>query len=159
MDKNMFVFQKSQNDELNRLVGKPTTNIKQIFKRFFTNPISVIFFALFIIILLIAIIVPLVSEFASNKPVNEKITIDIIRNAPPYTGANWSNTIISDSIFIDKLDKFNVGYKILSSYPDGTFRIQFSINDYLLNAKDASGNAISGALKPLFGIDQNGIDI
>jgi oligopeptide transport system permease protein len=159
MDKNMFVFQKSQNDELNRLVGKPTTNIKQILKRFFTNPISIIFFTIFIMILLIAIIIPLVSEFAPDKAINDKITVDIIRNAPPYSGANWSNIVISDSVFIEKLDNLKVNHKILSSYPDGTFRIQFSINEYLTNAKDIQGNALSGALKPVFGTDQNGIDI
>ncbi|QSF13627.1 ABC transporter permease [Mycoplasma sp. Mirounga ES2805-ORL] len=72
----MLVFSKRENHS-NNIAGKPKVLVLEIFKRFITNPVVIISFIIFVLILLTAIIVkstspyPSVGAFDSNLPEGE----------------------------------------------------------------------------------------
>lgn len=82
---------------IDQISGKPTTFIKEVFRRFFKNPWAVICFVIFVTILLLAIYVPLVSPASS---VHEITAHDLgIRLRPIWINGGAYEAKLTDQLF------------------------------------------------------------
>lgn len=159
-DRNAFVFYKPNSSEVDKIVGLPLTNWKEIIKRFVKNPTAIISLALFLLILFMAIIIPSISDFSSNTQVYDgKADLNILKDSGPYSGANWSASLVANSDFLSDLDSKNIPYtKVGDPYIEGSQLIKININNYLALIKDSNGNSLK-PVKPILGLNQDGIDI
>lgn len=76
VDLNAFKFSTNSNSVgLLQLVGKPKKNIFEITKRFFTNTYSVIALVVFLVVLMMAIIIPFTSPYLGDVPITNQNAI------------------------------------------------------------------------------------
>lgn len=82
---------------VDQISGKPTTFIREVFRRFFKNPWAVICFVIFIVILLLAIYVPLISPASS---VHEITAHELgIRLRPIWINGGAYETKINEDLY------------------------------------------------------------
>lgn len=82
---------------VDQISGKPTTFIREVFRRFFKNPWAVICFVIFVIILILAIYVPLISPASS---VHEVTAHDLaIRLRPIWINGGAYEAKLNDSLY------------------------------------------------------------
>ncbi|WP_027122046.1 ABC transporter permease [[Mycoplasma] imitans] len=135
------------NEQLNKqslVIGKPSNYIVEIIKRFFKNPAAGIFSVVLIIIILLSIIVPLVSEFSPIQPIG----IDqIYFNLPPrILGTNPTKNLIIPKDFLYMFEG-----TIVKQTDVGNNNVLIKFHPYMLaQLKD---------LYPIFGTTQGGVDV
>ncbi|WP_027120036.1 ABC transporter permease [[Mycoplasma] testudinis] len=127
--KEKIVFYKSKDSAFASLAGRPKKLVAEIFKRFFKNPYVVVAFAVFITIILMAIIIPQTSPYFAVTPVSDGSVSPFYRNLPP----SYSPFISSPNP--DIVNRIN-DYKN-PSYFGGV------LSQYVASAQDVTGQAFS----------------
>lgn len=120
-----------------QIVGKPSTYWKDVFKRFFKSKSAIIFSIILGAILLMAIIIPLMTPNALNKPIANYVgIIDYLPPRIPALGINGilSEKIVNDQTFYQLLHmEQTLGIKIFTSYAQqGSSFVLYNFNPYAL---------------------------
>ncbi len=100
------------------VVGKPEKALKGILKRFFSNPFTVMALVAFMVVLLISIIAPMVSQYDGTNPISKSAKI-LTSYLPPKTihGGSITLPIKNDTdVIIQIINKFTDDY--MKSYPN-----------------------------------------
>ena len=97
----------------NELVGKPTKNITQVFKRFFKTPWAVISLLFFLLIVVTSIIAPIFSQYSAESSISQGgSTLADIKNLET-TGITTQWVSPTD---ITKINNYQVHYDVLRTF-------------------------------------------
>ncbi|MGL4647483.1 MAG: ABC transporter permease subunit [Mycoplasmoidaceae bacterium] len=150
-DKALFKRVDLESVEREEILGKPSNQLVDIFKRFISNKAAIVFSIVFIIILLLAIFYPIFGP-AAGAPINNELK-DVINFLPPRVPFLGITGIIYDQIMT--LEK----YELWASVPNaiignplfiGDGLVQVTYNPYALPE-------LQGYF-PLFGTGPQGVD-
>ena len=133
------------------IAGKPTKNWKVIIKRFVTNPWAIIAFVIFMIVILLAFIIPVVSSYSAEEQISDKVTLEHVSLLHPR-GQTFV-TESADDVKLQLLRNKHVSYTILRTSITGDKLITYD-KFALLHYADPS---LSSA--PFLGTDSLGRDI
>ncbi|AAT27936.1 ABC transporter permease [[Mycoplasma] mobile] len=157
-DSNSFKFSTNNSVSLLQLVGKPKKNIIEIIKRYFSNPYSVIALSIFLIILLMAIIIPFTSPFAGDIPITNQSNF-FNGNLPPIANPLKTQILTNSQrqLFIDIQNQINIegASLIISEKLLGFNQWEITYNAYELLSFTNSGQQFSTIL----GTTSSGFDI
>lgn len=96
-----FVGTNSYNNE--QIVGKPSTYIRDVFKRFFKSKVAIVFTALLGIIILLSIIIPLATPQSTNISIGglSSSIVDYLPPRIPFLGLSGivEQRVVSDPIY------------------------------------------------------------
>ncbi|SYV94913.1 N-terminal TM domain of oligopeptide transport permease C, partial [Mycoplasmoides gallisepticum] len=135
------------NEQLSKqslVIGKPTNYIVEIIKRFFKNTAAGVFSVLLIIIVLLSIIAPLVSQYSATQPLGID---EIYFNLPPRIfGTNPTKDLIipRDLLFI-------YDGTIVSETDMGNNTVLIRFHPYMLEELRN--------VYPILGTTQGGVDV
>ena len=131
-----FKFTDSMMYNNEQIVGKPSTYWRDVFKRFLKSKSAIIFSIILISMILMAIIIPLMTPNAINKPIANYV--GIIDYLPPHDPALGISGIVSEKVVnaetYHQLAIFkDEGYKIYSrAVQQGSSWVLYDFNPYVL---------------------------
>lgn len=148
-----FEFANKYNQHnFDQIVGKPSTYLKDVFKRFFKNPWAVIFLIIFLIIVMFIIFVPIFSPYSAFHSVSSTNSAWAQNLRPRWHGGiinGYYKISLSQPAFDEIQAKFP---EMIVGKPETIGKQQYVlINPYVLPDLEN--------IYPLFGTDNNGIDV
>ncbi|UVD81683.1 ABC transporter permease [Mycoplasma iguanae] len=136
-------------------IGKPTTRAKDIAKRFFTNPWTLMSLVLVFVVLLMSVIIPIISPFNANRPISEASSVYVVDQQSSLYGAFWS---FQKQDFIDLIRSVekNSGQKIILDIQESIGDARVLYDPYTLLQVLSGSNE---KLVSIIGTDNYGRDI
>lgn len=131
-----FKFTDSMMYNNEQIVGKPSTYWRDVFKRFLKSKSAIIFSIILISMILMAIIIPLMTPDAINKPIANYV--GIIDYLPPHDPALGISGIISEKVVnaetYHQLELLQAqGYHIYTkAVQEGSSWVLYNFNPYVL---------------------------
>ncbi|QGZ97600.1 ABC transporter permease subunit [Mycoplasma sp. NEAQ87857] len=81
-------FAPKGNENFGNIAGKPKKLVIEIFKRFMSNWVALLFFVLFIILLLTAIIVTSTASYSASKPISDTLKLHLVNDKTEVIGSS-----------------------------------------------------------------------
>lgn len=148
-----FEFANKYNQHnFDQIVGKPSTYLKDVFKRFFKNPWAVIFLIIFLIIVMFIIFVPIFSPYSAFHSVSSTNSA-WAQNLRPRWHGGLINGYYKISLSQSAFDEIKTMYPNMIVDTIATIGKQ----QYVLINPYAHPDLAN--IYPLFGTDNNGIDV
>lgn len=150
-----FELVKNKSSASNEISGKIKKNWKESIKRFFTNPVYAISVAVFILIVILALVFKYTSSYSDSDTIlnSNIISADKIRDLKSSSGPIQAILTNHD---VDVLKHYKVGYKIVSKNALG-FLVSYNPWDYI-NVINHRTNPGAETLTSVLGTDALGHD-
>lgn len=140
INNNHFQFVKSNSYNNEQIVGKPSTYIKDVCKRFFKSKVAIVFTALLGIIILLSIIIPLATPNSTNIAIGglSSSIVDYLPPRIPFLGISGiiDKRVVSEPIYYLLLELQNTyNIKIFTSaVQQGSSWVLSNYNAYAIPA-------------------------